>query len=313
MTWRGKRSGKGWSMLQDSCLVELYKHLDGYHSQHGMLVKCQPVHVCLVGSRMSGMSEQHSDVDLRFLYVWPEAAYHVPTTAAPDALEWTDTISVHGVKTALDVAGWDMDKAMRLLMKSNQSILEWLFSPIDLTTGLAVYDYRYSTVDAPGPVRQRLLELLRGLAVQHLQAASLWYSYRGMARDHFKRYIEGQPSADPKKYLFVVRAALWMLLLNDVSQSWSQQFMQAVMSFRELTQAVSVQPDVRDAITFLLGCRAAHEPVRRGHHTAVSLDDWLFCVLEKDAPDVQNAPPISAVDLWDVERELSLLRERTWE
>lgn len=74
------------------------------------------------GSRAWGFPSPDSDYDARFLYVRPSAAYLSPWTMR-DVLEWPPD----GI---YDVNGWDLAKALRLLVKGNATVTEWLRSPI---------------------------------------------------------------------------------------------------------------------------------------------------------------------------------------
>jgi predicted nucleotidyltransferase len=74
------------------------------------------------GSRAWGFPSPDSDYDARFLYIRPRAAYLSPW-ARRDVLEWPPD----GI---FDVNGWDLAKALRLLVKGNATPTEWLRSPI---------------------------------------------------------------------------------------------------------------------------------------------------------------------------------------
>lgn len=74
------------------------------------------------GSRAWGFPSPDSDYDARFLYLRPTATYLSPWPTR-DVLEWPPD----GV---FDVNGWDLAKALRLLVKGNATVTEWLRSPI---------------------------------------------------------------------------------------------------------------------------------------------------------------------------------------
>jgi uncharacterized protein len=77
------------------------------------------------GSRAWGFSSPDSDYDCRFLYVRSRDQYVSPWTAR-DVIE-TPLIG------DLDVNGWDLGKALKLMLKGNAVIIEWLRSPITYT------------------------------------------------------------------------------------------------------------------------------------------------------------------------------------
>lgn len=74
------------------------------------------------GSRAWGFPSPDSDYDARFIYVRPGDAYLSPWPMR-DVLEWPPD----GI---FDVNGWDLAKALRLLVKGNATVTEWLRSPI---------------------------------------------------------------------------------------------------------------------------------------------------------------------------------------
>lgn len=74
------------------------------------------------GSRAWGFSSPDSDYDCRFVFVRPVAA-HVTPWPARDVIEYPP-------KEDLDANGWDLGKAIRLLLKGNAVIVEWLRSPV---------------------------------------------------------------------------------------------------------------------------------------------------------------------------------------
>src|SRR6187399_351008 len=73
------------------------------------------------GSRAWGFPSPDSDYDCRFVYVRRPDAYLSPWVPR-DVIE-TPLVG------DLDVNGWDLGKALKLMLKGNAVILEWLRSP----------------------------------------------------------------------------------------------------------------------------------------------------------------------------------------
>jgi predicted nucleotidyltransferase len=73
------------------------------------------------GSRAWGFPSPDSDYDCRFLFVRPPQGY-LSLFTPRDVIEFAPD----GV---LDVNGWDLGKALRLLLKGNAVVIEWLTSP----------------------------------------------------------------------------------------------------------------------------------------------------------------------------------------
>ncbi|MBI1251239.1 MAG: nucleotidyltransferase domain-containing protein [Alphaproteobacteria bacterium] len=74
------------------------------------------------GSRAWGFPSPDSDFDCRFVFVRP-VDHHLSPWARRDVIE-TPLID------ELDVNGWELGKALKLLLKGNAVIIEWLRSPI---------------------------------------------------------------------------------------------------------------------------------------------------------------------------------------
>src|SRR5262245_28516631 len=73
------------------------------------------------GSRAWGFPSPDSDYDCRFIYARARDDY-LALWAQRDVIEFpTDAV--------LDVNGWDLGKALRLLLKGNAVVIEWLTSP----------------------------------------------------------------------------------------------------------------------------------------------------------------------------------------
>ena len=76
------------------------------------------------GSRMWGFPSEDSDYDVRFLYVHND----VRDTFVVD--ERDDTISFQDANPLIDCHGWEIQKAISLMVRGNGSVMDWLSSPI---------------------------------------------------------------------------------------------------------------------------------------------------------------------------------------
>ena len=74
------------------------------------------------GSRAWGFPSPDSDYDCRFVFVRP-ADHYLSLWQRRDVIETP-------LERELDVNGWDLRKAIKLLLKGNAVIVEWLRSPI---------------------------------------------------------------------------------------------------------------------------------------------------------------------------------------
>ena len=77
---------------------------------------------CESGSRAWGFASRDSDYDVRFLYVH-RRDWYLSVEDRRDVIE-------QPLADDLDVSGWELRKALRLLRKSNPPLLEWLKSPV---------------------------------------------------------------------------------------------------------------------------------------------------------------------------------------
>ena len=88
----------------------------------------EPLHFLLAvesGSRAWGFASPDSDYDVRAIYIRPQK-YYLQIDEAKDTFEFIEN-------QWFDVGGWDIRKALRLLRKSNATLLEWLRSPMVYT------------------------------------------------------------------------------------------------------------------------------------------------------------------------------------
>lgn len=138
------------------------------------------------GSRAWGFASRDSDWDVRFLYVHPPTWY-LSVADRQDVIELP-------IADDLDINGWELRKALRLLRKGNPVLREWLHSPIV---------YRA----APG-----VAERLRRLAGTQASPRAALHHYLHMAQRNHREYLQG-PEVRLKKYLYVLRpllACLWI-------------------------------------------------------------------------------------------------------
>lgn len=148
------------------------------------------VHVLLAvesGSRAWGFHSPDSDFDGRFLYVRSEDAY-LSLTQPRDVIETP-------IEGLFDVNGWDLSKALRLMIKGNSVVHEWLASPL-------IYRADAAFVAALAPV-----------AEAWRSAYADAHHYYGLLASQLARHIEGRERVNLKKYFYVVRPAIalhWM-------------------------------------------------------------------------------------------------------
>jgi len=140
------------------------------------------------GSRAWGFPSPDSDYDVRFVYV-RERDWYLRLRPGRDVIETP-------IEDEIDLNGWDIRKALGLLLKSNAVISEWIESPI-----------RYR---APHPIVDRL----SALADQLLDARGLAHHYASVGRNAADRWLEGDQPVPVKKYFYALRPALAIRFLR---------------------------------------------------------------------------------------------------
>ena len=138
------------------------------------------------GSRAWGFASPDSDYDVRFVYVRPKESY-LRLDRVRDVIEVP-------INDELDINGWDVDKALRLLHKSNPTVFEWFSSPIIYQTS----DF----ADQFKPIMRKYFSSKSGL----------WH-YLHMAEGNYREFLKGD-MVKAKKYFYVIRPILacrWIL------------------------------------------------------------------------------------------------------
>lgn len=193
--------------------VQIQSLLDDLEHQHHARV----LFAVESGSRAWGFASPDSDYDVRFVYVHRREWY----LSVEDR---RDVIEV--CRGDLDVSGWELRKALRLLRKSNPSLIEWLNSPLV---------YRQDV---------RFISDLRDLAAQCLSVERCFQHYFHLARGHWQKYLQGD-RVRLKKYLYVLRPLL--------ACRWLEQGRGAVpVPFSQLLAATLPETNVRAAVEHLL-------------------------------------------------------------
>ncbi|MGD6831596.1 nucleotidyltransferase domain-containing protein [Sutcliffiella halmapala] len=127
------------------------------------------LYACEAGSRSYGVENEKSDYDIRFIYIAPLRRYLSITPV-------DDTISY--IQGEWDIQGWDIQKALRLALKSNPSLYEWTHSPII---------YRQD---------KELTEKLRTVAQKEFSKKTLVAHYTNMSKRNLRAFEEkGVPSS----------------------------------------------------------------------------------------------------------------------
>ena len=138
------------------------------------------------GSRAWGFASPDSDYDVRFIYIRRLEDY-LRLNTIRDVIELP-------IDDALDINGWDLQKTLRLLHKSNPTLFEWFSSPI-------VYQ------------ETEFADKFRDLMMHYFSSKKTMYHYVSMAEGNYREYLKGD-LVRAKKYFYVLRPVLacqWIL------------------------------------------------------------------------------------------------------
>ena len=144
------------------------------------------LHAVESGSRAWGFASPDSDYDVRFIYVRPKDFY-LRLDKTRDVIEWQ-------LDETLDINGWDLQKAFRLLYTSNPTLFEWNNSPIV-----------YKTTEQWANIQTEINGCFA--------AKSGLYHYLSMANQNCREFLKGD-TVKLKKYFYVMRPLLackWIL------------------------------------------------------------------------------------------------------
>ncbi len=170
------------------------------------------------GSRAWGFASIDSDWDVRFIYIHrPE--WYLSIDEKRDNMEEI-------LPNAIDLAGWELRKTLKLFRKSNPPLFEWLRSPL-------IYLEQFSTIDK-----------LRELTKDYFNPKSCVYHYLHMAEGNYRDYLQTD-IVRVKKYFYVLRPILackWIEQTNTM----------APMEFHDLVETQISDKKLRTEIKNLL-------------------------------------------------------------
>jgi predicted nucleotidyltransferase len=92
---------------------EIQTRLAAIESEHGVRV----LYACESGSRGWGFASPDSDYDVRFIYAHP-LPWYLSVEPQRDVIE----LPISG---DLDINGWELRKALKLLKSGNAPLMEW--------------------------------------------------------------------------------------------------------------------------------------------------------------------------------------------
>ena len=215
------------------------------------------LHCVESGSRAWGFASPDSDYDVRFIYARPLSHYlRLETTR--DVIEWQ-------LDETLDINGWDVQKALRLLHKSNPTLFEWNSSPIV-----------YRTTEAWKSVAAVIDKYFK-------QKAGL-YHYLSTAKGNYREYLQGE-TVRLKKYFYVLRPLLACKWILEYGEAPPMRF--SVLKERYLSGEIGA------AVDALLDIKINAPEKKTGGRIAVVNEylDETIAALEKTIATMPADPP----------------------
>lgn len=209
------------------------------------------------GSRAWGFPSPDSDYDARFVYA-RSPDWYLSITPGRDVIELP-------IIDDLDINGWDIKKALGLLLKPNPVLLEWLSSPI-----------RYMWNDG---VCASLIDFSK--RVSHGPACT--HHYFNLGESLFKERIEGRNEIKLKRYFYVLRPALalrWLRMHPNTTPP---------MNFQELMAATNLSDALTEQLLTLLRAKAATKELGTASRIPM-LDDFAqseFSVARERVKDLR--------------------------
>jgi uncharacterized protein len=182
------------------------------------------------GSRAWGFASTNSDWDVRYIYIH-HPDWYLSIDEKKDSQEKI-------LSNDIDLAGWELRKALRLFRKSNPPMLEWLRSP-------TIYSENYTTATQ-----------LRELTKTYFNPKSCLHHYLHMAEGNYKDYLQ-RDLVRVKKYFYVLRPILaceWIKHTNTM----------APMEFQHLVESQVHDSLVKKEIAQLLAKKIMGEELNEG-------------------------------------------------
>lgn len=208
------------------------RQLDGIETDFGVRI----LFAIESGSRAWGFPSPDSDYDVRFVYAHP-ADWYLSLEPGRDVIE----LPIEG---DLDIGGWDIRKALNLLLKPNPVMLEWLSSPIR---------YRWDEDSC-----DRLVALSRDTA----PASACIHHYLHLGTGQWRKHVGDKATVNYKKYFYVLRPALairWVRLNPDEVPP---------MNIQEMSNGLDLDAETVGEITRLLQLKSQARETGEGERIA---------------------------------------------
>ncbi len=212
------------------------------------------------GSRAWGFESTDSDWDVRFVYCRPVESY-LRLDPPRDVIE-------KNLENDLDVVGWDLTKALKLIHKCNPSIMEWLNTSMIYVEDAA------------------LTSELRTLAQGYFKLTPALHHYGNMAKTNYAKHLQKE-LVSLKKYLYVIRPILACRWLEKES-GWPP------IEFGTLVDKCLHEPEILREVQALVELKRSGKEFELGPRNAI-LHNWIDSELVN--MEAGNESPSPTTDL----------------
>ncbi|MGL4238256.1 nucleotidyltransferase domain-containing protein [Tabrizicola sp.] len=205
------------------------------------------------GSRAWGFPSPDSDYDVRFVYA-NRRDWYLTLNPGRDVIELP-------ISAELDINGWDLRKALNLLLKPNPVMLEWLSSPI-----------RYGWSDGACAA---LIDLARRITHQ----TACRFHYLSLGEGQWQKHVGEADEVNFKKYFYILRPALALRWLRFHPSRLPP------MNLQDLVAGLDLDPATTGRIGELLEAKSQAKEIGTGARIA-EIDRLILSefAMAKEAP-----------------------------
>jgi predicted nucleotidyltransferase len=246
-------------LIPEATRKEILRRISAAEEEHGVRV----LYAVESGSRAWGFASPNSDFDVGFVYARPRDWY-----LTVDLEDRRDVIE-YEITDEIDINGWDVRKALKLLWKSNPAITEWLQSPI-------VYVDDGHFANATRSILRDVYSLERGI-----------HHYKSMAKRNYRGYLKAD-IVPLKKYFYVLRPLLAIRWLERKQEP-------APIEFHRLREMVQGDQSLNDAISGLLAKKQASEETQKGPAIPL-INEFIESELDR-LEEISPSPPERSISI----------------
>ena len=226
------------------------------------------------GSRAWGFHSPDSDFDVRFIYARPRE-WHYRLGKKRDVIE-------RPINDELDISGWELGKALPLVMNSNAVVAEWLQSPV-------VYRRNDQAVQA-----------LTDFAAQALDRKSVTWHYVSLFARQETRLSHPDGGIRFKRWFYMLRPAMalrWMRV-NDTAMP--------PMNMADLRAGCDLPDDIEQCLDDVIARKMTVRETDRIDHVDARLDALIREERDLAKTWLKTAKTSKSPELWDKASDLHM-------